>query len=148
MKLTDSIDIDAAPDIVWNVWRDVARWPEWTASIAKVDLLDSGPLRVGVRARIRQPKLPIAVWRVTSVNEPGTSDDIGFTWVSTSPGSRVTGDHRIEVNGSGSRAVLSVDFRGPLALIVAFLTRQLSLRYLRMEATGLKKRSEGLASRK
>ena len=148
MKLTDSIDIDAPPDIVWNVWRDVERWPEWTASIAKVELLDPGPLRVGLRARIRQPKLPVAVWRVTSVNEPGTSDDIGFTWVSTSPGSRVTGDHRIGVNGNGSRVVLSVDFEGPLAVIVAFLTRRLSQQYLRMEATGLKKRSEGLASRK
>jgi len=148
VKLTDSIDIDAPPDIVWNVWRDVERWPEWTASIAKVELLDPGPLRVGLRARIRQPKLPVAVWRVTSVNEPGTSDDIGFTWVSTSPGSRVTGDHRIGVNGNGSRVVLSVDFEGPLAVIVAFLTRRLSQQYLRMEATGLKKRSEGLASRK
>ena len=148
MKLTDSIDIDAPPDIVWNVWRDVERWPEWTASIAKVELLDPGPLRVGLRARIRQPKLPVAVWRVTSVNEPGTSDDIGFTWVSTSPGSRVTGDHRIGVNGNGSRVVLSVDFEGPLAVIVAFLTRRLSQQYLRMEATGLKKRSESLASRK
>jgi len=147
VKLTDSIDIDAAPDIVWTVWRDVERWPEWTASIANVELLDPGPLRVGLRARIRQPKLPVAVWRVTSVNEPGTADDIGFTWVSTSPGSRVTGDHRIGVNGRGSRAVLSVDFEGPLALIVAFLTRRLSQQYLRMEATGLKKRSEGLASR-
>ena len=147
MKLTDSIDIDAAPDIVWNVWRDVERWPEWTASITQVELLDAGPLRLGVRARIRQPKLPIAVWRVISVNEPGTSDDIGFTWVSTSPGSRVTGDHRIEANGNGSRVVLSVDFEGPLAMIVAFLTRRLSQQYLRMEAMGLKKRSEGLASR-
>jgi uncharacterized membrane protein len=147
VKLTDSIDIDAAPDIVWNVWRDVARWPEWTASVAKVELLDAGPLRVGVRARIRQPKLPIAVWRVMSVNEPGNSDDIGFTWVSISPGSRVTGDHRIEANGGGSRAVLSVDFDGPLAVIVAFLTRRLSQRYLRMEAIGLKKQSEALAAR-
>src|SRR5262249_37437036 len=125
----------------------VEHWPDWTASITSVDLLDAGPLRVGVRARIRQPKLPIAVWRVMSVTEPGTSDNIGFSWVSTSPGSRVTGDHRIERTAPGCRDRLSVDFEGPLANIVAFLTRRLSQSYLRLEATGLKKRSEELASR-
>ena len=77
-----------------------------------------------------------------TVTEPGTSDNIGFSWVSTSPGSRVTGDHRIEANGSGSRAHLSVDFDGPLAIVVGFLTRRLTQRYLRLEATGLKKQSE------
>jgi uncharacterized membrane protein len=133
--------------MVWTVWRDVEHWPEWTSSVTSIDLLDPGPLRVGVRARIRQPKLPVAVWRVMSLTEPGTSDNIGFSWVSTSPGSRVTGDHRIEANGSGSRAHLSVDFDGPLAIIVAFLTRRLSQRYLRLEASGLKKRSESLAAR-
>jgi hypothetical protein len=40
-----------------------------------------------------------------------------------------------------------VDFDGPLAVIVAFLTRRLSQRYLRMEAIGLKKQSEALAAR-
>jgi uncharacterized membrane protein len=147
LRLTDTIDIDAPPELVWSVWRDVERWPDWTASITSVDLLDAGPLRVGVRARIRQPKLPIAVWRVMSVTEPGTSDNIGFSWVSTSPGSRVTGDHRIVANGSASRAHLSVDFEGPLAIVVAFLTRRLTQRYLQLEATGLKKRSEERASR-
>jgi uncharacterized membrane protein len=147
VKLSDSIDIDAPPEVVWSVWRDVERWSEWTASIAGVELLEPGPLRVGLRARVRQPKLPTAVWRVASLKEPGASSDVGFTWVSASPGARVTGDHRIEANGRGSRAHLSVSFEGPLALIVAFLTRRLSQRYLRLEAAGLKKRSEGLASR-
>jgi len=54
---------------------DVVRWPEWTASISRVKLLSPGPLRVGSRVRIHQPKLPGAIWRVMEFN-PGA----GFTW--------------------------------------------------------------------
>ena len=142
MLLSDTIDIDAPPDVVWSVWRDVEHWPDWTQSVSRVELLERGPLRLGLRARVHQPKLPIAVWTVTSVDEPAASGRAGFTWVSTSPGAHVTGSHRIEANGRGSRVVLSVDFQGPIGRLVGWLARDLSKRYLRFEATGLKARSE------
>ncbi|HEY9225022.1 MAG TPA: SRPBCC family protein [Gemmatimonadaceae bacterium] len=138
--LNDTIDIDAPPEVVWSVWSDVERWPEWTASIAQIDLLEPGPLRAGIRARVRQPKLPTAVWTVTSIAPPK-----GFVWVSKSPGARVTGFHHIEPHGRGSRVELGVRFEGPIAWLVGWLTRGLSQRYLRLEATGLKARSETLA---
>ena len=144
MQLSDSIDIDASPEIVWSVWSDVERWPEWTAGISSVEFLDPGPLRVGLRARVRQPKFPAAVWHVMSMNVPGASPEVGFRWVSTSPGARVTGDHRIEPRGQGSRVTLSVTFEGPVAKLVGWMSRKLSQHYLRLEATGLKARSESL----
>ena len=36
MHAEDSIEIHAPAEIVWRVYRDVERWPEWTASIDQV----------------------------------------------------------------------------------------------------------------
>jgi uncharacterized protein YndB with AHSA1/START domain len=132
-----SIEISAAPARVWSVMSDVERWPDWTPSVTRVEHLEAGPLRIGSRARIKQPKLLAAVWEVTRL-EPGKS----FTWVTRSPGVRVTGFHAVEPTNTGSRATLSIDFAGLLASFVAWLTRNLNSRYLNYEANGLKKRSE------
>ena len=59
-----SVDVDASPARVWEVMADVGRWPEWTASMTSVELLGDA-LDVGAHVRIRQPKLPAAVWEVT-----------------------------------------------------------------------------------
>ena len=136
-----AVEIQATPDRVWSVMRDVERWPEWTRTIRSVTRLEGGPFDIGSRARIRQPKLLPAVWRVTELEEGR-----GFTWVARSPGVRVKARHRVEPTATGTRATLSLDFSGPLAPLVARLTRGLNERYLAIEAKGLKERSEGAAT--
>ena len=133
-----AVEIQAPPDRVWSVMRDVERWPEWTPSISRVTRLEGGPFDVGSRMRIRQPKLLPAVWRVTDLEEGR-----GFTWVTRSAGVRVKARHYVEPTAQGTRATLSLDFSGPLAPLVARLTRGLTERYLALEARGLKERSEG-----
>jgi hypothetical protein len=132
-----TVEISAPPEQVWAVMSDIERWPEWTASVTRIERLDGGPLAVGHRVRIRQPKLPPAVWRVTLL-EPGR----GFSWVTRSPGVRAIGSHWVEPAGPGSRAHLSLRFDGILARLVARLTGELTTRYLALEARGLKERSE------
>lgn len=132
-----SIDIAAPPERVWQVMSDVERWPEWTASVTSVRRLDRGPLAVGSRALIRQPKFPPALWKVTAI-EPGRS----FTWVSAAPGLRVEGHHAVELADGGSRATLSLDMGGPFGGLLARMTRRITVRYLAFEARGLKARSE------
>lgn len=132
------VEIEAPAGRVWAVMRDVERWPEWTPTVTSVRLLDRGPLTVGSRAIIRQPKLPPAKWRVTELDEPNRS----FTWVSRGPGVRVIARHWVEACGEGSRATLSLRFAGVLAGFFAFVTRGLNDRYLALEAKGLKQRSE------
>ncbi len=132
-----TIDIDAAPERVWAVMRDVERWHEWTASITSIRLLEPGPLRVGSRALIRQPRLRPAEFRVTALEEGR-----GFTWVTALPGLRAEAHHRIVPRARGSRVTLLLEFTGPVGWLAGHLTRGLNARYLAMEAQGLKRRSE------
>ena len=53
MDIERVIDIGASREKVWTVMTDVARWPEWTASVTSVEPLGGGPFDVGSRVRIR-----------------------------------------------------------------------------------------------
>ena len=135
-----SVDIAAPADRVWEVMTDFTRWKEWTPTVTRIDALDADMLRVGSRARILQPKLPPAMWRLTAVS---THD---FTWVSKSPMVTVTARHHIEaLDSSSCRATLSIQFGSLFGGVVAWLTRSINERYLELEAAGLKGRSENPA---
>lgn len=137
-----SIDIAAPPQRVWRFTTDVERWPEWTASVFSLRRLDSGPFRVGSRARIRQPGFLPAIWEVTELDE-GRS----FTWVTRSPGIRAAGHHRVVPISGGSRATLSVTYDGLLSGVASILLGEKTERFLGLEAAGLKKRSESATAK-
>lgn len=132
-----SVDISAPPERVWDVMSDVVRWCEWTPSVTSIRRLDAGPIGVGSRAVIRQPKFPPAWWTVTSL-EPGRS----FTWVSRAPGMAVVARHGVESIATGTRATLSLELQGPLGGLFGRLTKGITERYLAFEADGLRARSE------
>jgi len=131
------VDIEAAPDTVWAVMSDVERWHEWTESITSVKRLDQGPLVVGSRAHVRQPKLRPADFVVTDL-VPSRE----FTWVTHSPGIGATARHAATPMGGRTRATLSVRFEGLFSRAVAWLFGKLTNEYIALEAAGLKKRSE------
>lgn len=130
------VEIAAPSERVWTVIADVERWHEWTPSITSIRLLD-GPIVLGARAEVRQPKLPPLVWRVTAL-EPGRF----FDWEVRSPGAHTVGSHRVEPRGSGSLATLSLIQAGPIGWLVGRMMLDLTREYVSMEAAGLKKRSE------
>lgn len=137
MEQHTSIDIAAPPGQVWVILRDVERWPEWTASMRAVTLLDGG-VRVGARARVDQPRLPTSVWTVT-----GLTEGREFTWAADGPGISTVGRHIVEGTGARScRVTLSISQSGWLGSIVGRGYRSLTDRYLGMEAAGLKARAE------
>ena len=132
-------DISAPRNRVWSVLEDVTRWPEWTASIESVELLDGArELAVGVRARVRQPRLAPATWRVTAL-DPGRR----FTWVSSVGGVTSTGMH-VLADGPGGTTTFTnaVEQRGLLAPVVRLVFGRLVHRYLDLETQGLKRRCE------
>ncbi len=67
--LETTIDIQAPPDRVWAAMRDIEHWSEWTSSVITARLLNAGPLAVGSRAIVRQPKLLPAQWQITELEE-------------------------------------------------------------------------------
>jgi uncharacterized membrane protein len=139
MELMRTIEIRAAPDRVWSIMRDVQRWPAWTSSVTSVELLDGATFAVGARARVRQPRLPPAIWEVTVLDDAART----FSWVSRAPGLRVTGIHRVAPAPGGSVATLGLEFAGALGAFWGRLSRGISERYVDIEARGLKAASEG-----
>jgi uncharacterized membrane protein len=134
-EFTTSRHISAPAQAVWEVLFDVARWPEWTPTINSVERLDQGPFAVGSRARVRQPKLPRAVWEVTEVAE-GRS----FTWEATGPGMRTIARHEVVPDADGATVTLSIEQTGPMGAVAALVWRRLTQRYIELEAESLDRR--------
>jgi hypothetical protein len=137
--ITDSsIEIAAPAPLVWEVFADVVRWPDWTESVDRVTPLDGPGIEVGHRFEIKQPRFPLLVWEVTEV-EPGTS----WTWRQRSPGGSTLASHEVVAQAGGGTLVRQrIDQRGPIGVAVGVLTRGLTRRYLDLEARGLKAASE------
>jgi hypothetical protein len=81
VQFQEKIQVNAAAGVLWRAVAEVERWPEWIPAYTEVTWLTGtvpepeaggqqagdGALRPGNRARIRQLRLPEAVWEVTEV---------------------------------------------------------------------------------
>ena len=141
MEQRAAIDVAASPGRVWDVLVDVERWPQWTDSVTSVRLSDAGPLAVGSRVAISQPRIPTATYTVIEW-EPISV----FTWEQRQPGSTVAAHHVCApLPDGGTRVELRVVMSGTVGDVVGRLYRRLTQRYLAMETTGLQARAEGTA---
>jgi uncharacterized protein YndB with AHSA1/START domain len=133
------IDIDATPATVWRIMTDVQRWPEWTASVRRVERLDAGDLATGSRARLWiKGSMTASTWTVTRI-APGAS----FSWESRIlPGVTSIADHEIAPRDGGVRVTLRVSMRGPLAGVAARALNRVSNENLDLESQGLKRAAE------
>lgn len=137
-----TLDLRAPAELVWTVLTDVPRWSDWTASVSRVKPLTAGPLRVGSRVRIHQPKLLPASWRVTEL-KPGKH----FAWVSTAPGVLVTARHVVQPATLGCSVTLSVTYKGILGRLLARWAGELNDHYLALEGNGLRNRCQQFATK-
>lgn len=132
MEQSITVEIEASPELVWEVLVDIERWSEWTETVTWVKRLDDGPLRSGSRAKINQPKIPETEYVVTEL-EPGRS----FTWVATGPGVTTTARHAVDaLPGGGSRVRLTVEQGGWLGSLMGRFYRGMTYGYLANEAAG------------
>ena len=138
-----SVEIEAPASVVWEVFSDVERWPDWTASIERVVPLDGRDLAPGRRFAIKQPRLPNLEWCVTEI-VPGTS----WAWRQSGPGATAYAVHEVLAQGA-SRTLVRQRFeqRGPIGALIGRLFAGTTRRYLEMEAAGLKAASEARVAR-
>jgi uncharacterized membrane protein len=129
--------VGAPAEEVWRLFTDLERWPRMTASMREVRRVDTGPLRIGSEAVVRQPRLPEARWRVTEL-DPGRS----FTWQTTSAGVNTAGDHIVAADGERTLITLTLRQHGPLAPLMRVLAGRLARRYMSMELEGFRRTAE------
>lgn len=141
MTVHDTVHIEAPPEVVWAVTRDVESWPEWTPTVTSIQRTDRTPFGLGSVARIKQPLQPEASWVVTEF-----VDGQRFAWETRRRGLRMTGGHELFAEGTGTKNVLSVQARGAVAWLLWPLLRTAVRRALAEENRGLKALCEQIVS--
>ena len=136
------VEIQAPLSRVWTVLLDVERWPQWTTSVTRVKRMEVGPLTLGSRTRIFQPRLSSAVWKVTSLDQARHS----FSWSAHTIGTKIQAVHQVEKFGTGCRVALGLYYSGLLGPLMSRLLRDLNWDYLKREGTGLKRYCEAAVS--
>ena len=135
--LEHTVVIAAPPERVWGVLVDVESWPERIPTVDSVERLDDGPLALGSRTRLVQPKLPPGVWTVTEL-----TDGSSYTWESKSSGVTVVASHDVQPHADGCRLTLAVTVSGALAGIGWLMSKSLTRRYVETEAASIKAAAE------
>ena len=138
MRFEQSIEIDAPQERVWDVLSALDAWPQRIETVDAVELLTPAPLTKGSRVRLKQPKLPEGTWDVTVWDAPSY-----FEWTQKTSGTTSVAGHRVEALGAGrARLTLSLDMRGLLIPIMALFYKDLTTRYMLLEAEGMKRAAE------
>ncbi len=137
MRFEKSIDIDAPQQRVWDVLSALEAWPQRIETVDIVELLTPAPITKGSRVRLKQPKLPEGTWDITVWDAPSY-----FEWTQQTTGLTSVAGHRVEAMGERrARLTLTLDMRGFLAPVALFY-RELTNRYMDLEANGMKRSAE------
>ena len=138
MRFEKSIDIDAPQQRVWQVLSDVEAWPQRIETVDTVELLTPAPIASGSRVRLKQPKLPEGTWDITVWDPPSY-----FEWTQKMTGATSVAGHRVEALEEGrARLTLTLEMRGFLIAIIGVFYKDLTNRYMNLEAEGMKRAAE------
>lgn len=133
MRYETSTTTPAAPDRLWEVLADVERWPAWIEVYEEVRREETGPLRLGDSAHVKQRGLAAGTWTVTELDEGRV-----FAWESRQPGVRTVGRHEVSAEpGGGSRLTLRLEQTGWLSGPVGAVLGAKARRYVDLECARL-----------
>jgi len=135
--VTNELLIDADVEKVWDLTIDVERWPDTTPTITEVTLLDPGPVAVGTRARIVQPRQRPRVWTVGRL-EPNAA----FEWSTEVGPLTMTGGHRLTPTEHGTVNLLTVELTGRGATLAGRLLGRQLAKAIATENQGFKTAAE------
>ncbi len=133
-----SIEINAPSAITWSRLERVVDWPKWMPTVSSVVPISNPALTVGGLFRIRQPKLPLAIWTVTALK-----DGESFVWQSRSIGVVTVAQHILQPRSDTQcQLTLRLRFEGLLSAVATLVAGSLTRQYLEAEALALKRHAE------
>lgn len=138
MRFETSVEIGASQQRVWEILAGIEAWPRLLETVDEAEVLTPEPVGVGSRVRLRQPKLPEGVYEITAWEAPAF-----FAWTQRASGASTTAGHRVDALDAGrARLTLTVELKGLLIPIMGRFYKDLTNRYLRLEAEGIKRAAE------
>jgi uncharacterized membrane protein len=140
MRFENELQIDAPVPVVWQLTVDVEGWPQTTPTTTSVERLDTGPIQVGSRARVKQPGQRAAIWTVTAL-EP----ECLYRWETMVFGLRMVGRHELAPVGGGTHNALSLELEGRGSGLFGRLIGRKILESITTENAGFKRRAESAA---
>jgi hypothetical protein len=139
MRYETSTTTSADPARLWAVLSDVEKWPEWVEVYEEVRRAETGDLKLGDTAHVKQKGLAGGEWTVTELEEGRL-----FAWESRQPGVRIVGRHLVDAEpDGGSRLTLGLEMTGWASGLVALLLGRKSRAYVDLEL----ERLAGVAAR-
>lgn len=141
MRCEVAVDIDSCPDHVWAVLTDVTRWPGWTTAVRDATLVGGGALALDGVVRLRAPRLPERLWRVTefhprrrriTLRDEGLGGSASVRFALTAP----------EGDGARTRVVVAHESTGWLRSALARFTARTVDAHLQTLAGDLKEHCE------
>ena len=138
MILTNTVEIAAPIERVWALTEDIEKWPAITPTMTSIVRLDSGPLKVGSTARVKQPRQRARVWTVTRFDPNDT-----FAWRSRILFMGVVGSHSMASRGDGSTAnTLTLEMSGVMSRLFGRILTSTLRQALATENAGFKQHAE------
>lgn len=131
--ITHTLDIAAPVEKVWALTVDIESWPDISPTMTSVERLDDGPLKVGSRARVKQPAQRPTTWTMTRLEAPTL-----FEWTAKVMGVTTTASHVLEAIDGGCRNTLSVELSGRGARLLAAVAGRQIHRAIAQENEGFR----------
>jgi hypothetical protein len=133
MHLEHTIEIAAPPSLVWEVTAEMPSWPQWTPTMTAVEPLEPGPVGVGSRYRVKQPRMPAGIWTVTVLDPPER-----LVWETQRWGLRLVATHHVSAFGPRTRSYLALDLDGVVGQVIWPVFQWIAPKFLVQENQGLK----------
>ncbi len=142
-KVKETMQIDAAPDVVWNVITELSTYPEWAGGVRSTEVLEANDDESPHRARFT---VDAKVSEINYVIEYQYVDyDITWHLVEGDLISQLNGEYRLYETEDGGTEVhygLEVDVDLPLP---AFMKKRAARAILEQGLNGLKDQAESQA---
>jgi len=129
-----TIDLGAPIERVWNMVADTPLWPDWRASVRRIETSSKGALEEGAEGVILgRGEMPSVRFRVVEYHPPDV-----LSYETRSPGQRARITYALEPTDGGCRLTSRIKVSGPLGGLLGMLGSAVIRRDLAADAERLK----------